>query len=82
MNETVERTSAELATIEIIHDVKFKNKDEIARMIAEGIGDERQILLVCTGINLWVAGNEIQGEAVIPEKLVADVLKAIRKRKK
>ena len=79
MDETMGRASAELTTIEIIHGVKFKNKDEIARMIAEGIGDERQILLVCTGINLWVAGNEIKGETVIPEKLVADVLKAIRK---
>jgi hypothetical protein len=80
MDETMGRASVELTTIEIMHEVKFKNKNEIARMIAEGISDERQILLVCTGINLWVAGNEIKGEAVIPEKLVADVLKAIRKR--
>ncbi|HSD58101.1 MAG TPA: hypothetical protein VLB04_07945 [Methanotrichaceae archaeon] len=79
MDKTMERASAELTTIEIIHDVKFKNKDEIARMIAEGIGDERRALLVCTAINLWVVGNEIKGETVIPENLVADVLKAIRK---
>jgi hypothetical protein len=80
MDETMERASAELTTIEIIHEVKFKNKDEIARMIAEGIGDERQVLLVSTAVNLWVAGNEIKGETVIPEKMVEDVLKAIRKR--
>ncbi len=79
MDEAMARASAQLTTIEIVHDVKFKNKNEIARVIAESISDERQVLLVCTAINLWVAGNEIKGETVIPENLVADILKAIRK---
>lgn len=75
MDDFVKRASAQLKTIEIVHDVLFRNKDEIIHMIAEGIGDERQILMVCTAINLWVAGNEIKGDTVIPEGLVADILK-------
>ncbi len=80
MGEVEDMASAQLTTIEIVHGVTFKNKGEIARMIAEGVGDTRQVLQVSTGINLWVAGNEIKGETVVPEKLVTDVLKAIRKK--
>ncbi len=79
MGEVEDMASAQLTTIEIVHGVTFKNKGEIARMIAEGVCNTRQVLQVSTGINLWVAGNEIKGETVVPEKLVTDVLKAIRK---
>ncbi len=80
MGEVEDMASAQLTTIEIVHGVAFKNKGEIARMIAEGVSDKRQVLQVCTGINLWAAGNKIEGEMVIPEKLVSDALKAICKR--
>lgn len=80
MDEVESRASAQLKTIEIVHDVKFRNKDAIAQMIAKGVTDERQILLACTAINLWVAGNNIKGETSIPENLVIDIMEAIRKR--
>jgi hypothetical protein len=77
MEENVARASAQLKTIEIIHDVLFTNKKKIARMIADGIQNERQVLQVCTSINLWVAGSGIKGETEIPEDLIAEILKFI-----
>ncbi len=64
-----------MKTIEIVHEVTFKNKERIAKMIANGAQNDRQVLQVCTAINLWVAGNKIRGEAEIPESLVAEIMK-------
>ncbi len=80
MDEVEGRASAQLTTIEIVHGVKFQNRDAIAKIIAKGVTDDRQILLVCTAINLWVAGNNIKGETSIPEDLIRDTMEAIRKR--
>lgn len=75
MNESVNRAESQLMAIEQIHGVKFLNREEVATRIGEGVADERQILLVCTGINLWVAGNELKGEVRIPDEMVASLLK-------
>lgn len=73
MDDLVMRASAQLKTIEIVHDVLFRNKEKIARMIADNTQNERQVLQVCTAINLWVAGNGIKGETEIPEDLIAGI---------
>jgi len=75
MEEIEARASAQLKTIEIVHDVVFKNKKKIAKMIANNAKNERQVLQVCTAINLWVASNGIKGETDIPENLVVEILK-------
>ncbi len=77
MDEVERMASSQLTTIEIVHDVKFKNKDEIAHMIAGSITDKRQVLKVTTAINLWVAGMGIKGEIAIPEKMVASIISDI-----
>ncbi len=77
MDEIEKMASSQLMTIEIVHDVKFKNKDEIARMIAGSITDKRKVLMVTTAINLWVAGSGITGETEIPEKMVANIIRDI-----
>jgi hypothetical protein len=74
MNESVNRAESQLMAIEQIHGAKFLNREEIATRIAEDVADERQILLVCTGINLWAAGNGLTGEVRIPDELVASLL--------
>lgn len=76
--DEIERiASSQIMTIEIVHEVKFKNKGEIARVIAGNVKDKREVLMVSTAINLWVAGNGIKGETEIPEKMVADIIKDI-----
>jgi hypothetical protein len=74
MNESVNRAESQLMAIEQIHGIKFLNREEVAARIAEGVADEGQILLVCTGINLWAAGNELKEEVRIPDDLVATLL--------
>ncbi len=74
MNERVNRAESQLRAIEQIHGIKFLNREEVATRIAEGVADERQILLVCTGINLWAAGNGLRGEVRIPDELVTRLL--------
>lgn len=69
--------SSQLMTIEIVHDVKFKNREEVDRIVAKNVKDKRKVLTVSTAINLWVAGNGIKGETEIPEKLVADIIRDI-----
>lgn len=75
VDEVKRMVSSQLMTIEIVHDVKFKNKNEIARIIAGNVKDKRKVLMISTAINLWVAGNGINGETEIPEKLVADIVR-------
>ncbi len=77
VDEIEKMASSQLMTIEIVHDVKFKNKDEIARIIAGDVKDKRKVLMVTTAINLWVAGNGIKGETEIPEKMVSDIIRDI-----
>lgn len=74
MNESVNRAESQLMAIEQIHGVKFLNREEVATRIGEGVADEGQILLVCTGINLWAASNGLKGEVTIPDDLVATLL--------
>lgn len=74
MNESVNRAESQLMAIEQVHGIKFLNREEVATRITEGVADERQILLMCTFINLWVSENKLKGEVTIPEGLVATIL--------
>lgn len=74
MNESVNRAESQLMAIEQVHGIKLLNREEVATRIAEGVADERQILLVCTGINLRAAGNGLKGEVKIPDDLVTRLL--------
>jgi hypothetical protein len=80
MDKVEMRVSAQLTTIEIVHGIKFQNRDAIAKIIAKGVTDERQVLPVCTAINLWVAESNIKGETSIPEDLILDIIDAVQKR--
>ncbi|HUI40210.1 MAG TPA: hypothetical protein VLY86_04730 [Methanothrix sp.] len=74
MNESINKAESQLMAIEQIHGVKFLNREEVATRIGEVVSDERQILVMCTFINLWVSGNKLRGEVAIPEELVATIL--------
>lgn len=74
MNESVNRAESQLMAIEQIHGVKFLNREEVATRIGEAVADERQILVMCSFINLWAASNGLKGEVTIPDELVATLL--------
>jgi hypothetical protein len=46
--ETLAR--AQLSVIKIVNEIRIRNKDEIVRLIAEGVKETRQVLLICTSI--------------------------------
>jgi len=73
MGTIKDRAQSHLMAIEQIHGLKFLNREEIAELIAQSATDERQALIFCTAVNLWAAGNNVTGEAKIPEDLVTSV---------
>ena len=66
MDEIEAMAKAHLSAIEIVNEVKLINKNEIVRLIAQGAKETKQVFLICTSINLWVARNKIQGEFQMP----------------
>jgi hypothetical protein len=70
MDEIEERALVQLGIIEHAYTIKIQNKEEIARLIAERAEDKRQVLRICTSLNSWIAGNNIEDDVVIPSDLV------------
>ncbi len=77
MGEIEERTKAQLMVIEQSYSIDIQNKEEIACLIAEKVDDKRKVLMICTSINYWIAGNDLQGRVVIPRDLVLRLLKTV-----
>ena len=80
MSAAEDKARSQIAAIEQIHGIKFLNREEIVCMIAQKIVNESQILPVCTAINLWVAGNDIHGQAMIPQDIVEETMDFKRQR--
>lgn len=80
MDAAEDRARSQIMAIEQVHGIKFLNRDEIARLIVRSMVDDNQVLMVCTAINLWAAGNRIKGEVRIPEDLVENVMNIKRQR--
>jgi len=77
MDEIEARSQAHLGMIEQVYSIKIKNKDEVARFIAEKADNKRQVLMICTSLNAWIASNSTKGDLIIPEDVVADLVNAI-----
>jgi hypothetical protein len=60
--------------IEQAYKIKIKNREEAARIIADKVDDQRQVLSICTSLNSWIALNNCQGEFDIPSKLLDSLL--------
>lgn len=54
------------------------NRDEVARLIASAVDNKAQALKVCTAINTWVFLNEKGGEVLIPDDVLARIIRRIQ----
>lgn len=51
MSEIEERAKAQLMMIEQMYALKITNHDEAAKLIAESVDNDRQVLTICTSLN-------------------------------
>lgn len=70
MNEIEERAKAQLMMIEQVYSLKLANRDEVARLIASMVDDDRQVLSICSSLNSWVMLNRKSGNVVIPHEML------------
>ena len=82
MSAAEDKARSQIAAIEQIHGIKFLNREEIVCLITQKVVNESQILPVCTAINLWVAGNDIHGQAMIPLGIVEKTMDFERQRRR
>jgi len=72
--EIEDRALGQMMMIEKTYDVKIANREEVARRISKAVENPRQVLLICTSLNSWVAMNGLRGEITIPPSLLERLL--------
>jgi O-acetyl-ADP-ribose deacetylase (regulator of RNase III) len=72
-----EQVAGQLRMIEIVHGIRFVNRDTLAETIAGAVKDRWQASVATAAINSWVAVNSIEGETEIPDDVVAKILRQI-----
>jgi len=82
MNEIEEQARAQLMMIEQVYALKITNRDEVARLIAERVDNDRQVLTICTSLNSWVLLNKKKGNVVIPHEVLIRLFEAVEWQKK
>ena len=60
----------QLLAIEMAYNIKIKNKDQVARILAAGSRDKSDVLMECSFISSWIARNGISGETELPLDMV------------
>jgi hypothetical protein len=75
MQKIVDRALAQIELIEKIHSIKILNKKEIVSQIAENTEDKRQVLIICTRLNTWIAGTHSKGDLIIPQEMIQWLIK-------
>jgi hypothetical protein len=73
MRKMEERAISQLIAIERVHAIKIQNKEDIARLISEKVNDSRQILEICSSLNLWVVMNKKEGDVTIPHEALESI---------
>lgn len=56
--------------IEQVYSLKLANRDEVARLIASMVDNDRQVLSICSSLNSWVMLNRKSGNVVIPHEVL------------
>ena len=82
MNEIEDQARAQLMMIEQVYALKITNRDEVARLIAERVDNDRQVLTICTSLNSWVLLNKKKGNVVIPHEVLIRLFEAVEWQKK
>jgi hypothetical protein len=72
--EIEDRALGQMMMIEKTYDIKITNLEEAAKKISFAVDDPRQVLLICSSLNSWVAMNGLRGEIVIPASLLDRLL--------
>ena len=62
-----------LSMIEATHGIRFKNREEIARIIAPAIKSDTQALSAGISLNNWVAVTGACGEVTVPESVIRTI---------
>ena len=77
MESVEERAKMQLLAIEMAYNIKIRNKDDVARIIAASSRDKSDVLMACSSISTWIARNGISGETVLPIDIVMQSMKAV-----
>lgn len=63
----------ELDLIEVVHQIKIKNKEEIvAAILKKAEESEYDVLQLCSIVNLWIAQNA-DDEVEIPVEIITEL---------
>lgn len=82
MDEIEERAKAQLMMIEQIYALKITNLDDVAKLIAEKVDNDRQVLTICTSLNSWIFLNKKSGNVAIPHEVLSRLFEAIEWQKR
>jgi hypothetical protein len=77
MNEIERRMHAQLTIIEEVYAIKIQNRDEVVSLAGEKIDNPRQVLMICTLLNTWIANNNMRGTVVIPKAVVSSLIERL-----
>jgi len=76
MQEIEDRALAQIELIEQIHSTKnTKQGRNCVSLIAENTGDKRQVLMICTRLNTWIAGTGSIGDLIVPQEVIQYLIK-------
>lgn len=78
MDEIGKQANAQLMMIEKIYDLKIINRDEVAGLIASNVDNNRQVLTICSSLNLWIILNKKKGDVVIPQQVLSRLFETTR----
>ncbi len=82
MNEIEEQAKAQLMMIEQVYSLRITNRDEVAKLIASNIDNDRQVLTICSSLNSWILLNKKRGNVTIPQEVLSRLFEAANWQKK
>jgi hypothetical protein len=79
MQEIADRAMAQMEMIEQIYSLKILNKKEIADLIAENTDNKREVLMICTRLNTWIAAGGAGEDLIVPKDVILSLIKKASK---
>jgi len=79
MNEIEDRARSQLMVIEQVQSVRIAGRDEVARAISQRAESARDVMAVCTTLNLWISINGVSGDVEIPDAVLAAAFSALKR---
>jgi hypothetical protein len=64
----------ELDLIEVVHQIKIENKEELmAAILKKAEESEYDVLQLCSVVNLWIAQNKKDDDVEIPVEIITEL---------